>query len=89
VRLKRGVRFSPPVSREVTSTDAKYAIERGFFGSANDGYAGVYFGSLRGAKGSLSRETGFPGITTPDDHAIVFRPHAPTRVEPLRRRRPR
>src|SRR5262245_34768064 len=28
VTLKRGVRFSPPVSRLVTSADVKYAIER-------------------------------------------------------------
>ena len=41
VKLKAGVKFSPPVSREVTSKDLKYAIERGFFGTVNNGYAGA------------------------------------------------
>jgi peptide/nickel transport system substrate-binding protein len=72
VTLKRGVRFSPPVSRDVTSADVKYAVERGFFGSVNNGYAGAYFGSLRGAKVGAEPGTGLPGITTPDDHTIVF-----------------
>src|SRR4029453_1375640 len=30
VHIRSGVRFSPPVNREVTSADVKYAIERGF-----------------------------------------------------------
>ena len=72
VRLKRGVRFSPPVGREVTSADVKYAIERGFFGSVNNGYAGAYFGRLRGAKLGADPGTRIPGITTPDEHTIVF-----------------
>src|SRR4029079_1771416 len=50
VVLSVDVRFAPPVDREVTSADVKYAIERGFFGTVNNGYAGVYFGRLRGAK---------------------------------------
>ena len=29
VKLKHGIRFSPPVNREVTSEDVKYAFERG------------------------------------------------------------
>ena len=31
VKIRSGVKFSPPVNREVTSKDVKYAIERGFF----------------------------------------------------------
>src|ERR1700754_2444698 len=31
VKIRSGVKFSPPVNREVTSRDVKYAIERGFF----------------------------------------------------------
>jgi peptide/nickel transport system substrate-binding protein len=72
VRLKRGVRFSPPVGREVTSADVKYAIERGFFGSVNNGYAGIYFGGLRGARVGADPGRRIPGIVTPDDHTIVF-----------------
>jgi peptide/nickel transport system substrate-binding protein len=72
VKLKRRVRYSPPVSREVTSADVKYAVERGFFASINNGYAGVYFGGLRGAKLGAEPGTRIPGITTPDDHTIAF-----------------
>ncbi len=72
VTLKRGVRFSPPAARDVTSADVKYAIERGFFRSVNNGYAGVYFAALRGAKPGAAPGTAIPGITTPDAHTIVF-----------------
>jgi peptide/nickel transport system substrate-binding protein len=72
VTLRRGVRFSPPVDREVTSADVKYAIERGFFGSVNNGYAGVYFGSLRGARLGADPGRRIAGVMTPDEHTIVF-----------------
>jgi peptide/nickel transport system substrate-binding protein len=72
VALKHGVRFAPPVGREVTSADVKYAIERGFFDSVNDGYADVYFGNVRGAKPAVKPGTRIPGIATPDAHTLVF-----------------
>src|SRR3954447_23789634 len=31
VKIKQGVKYSPPYNKEVTSADVKYAIERGFF----------------------------------------------------------
>ena len=74
---------------EVTSADVKYAIERGFFGSVNNGYAGVYFGGLRGAGAGADPGTRIPGIMTPDDHTIVFALERPDGVGPLRRRHPR
>jgi peptide/nickel transport system substrate-binding protein len=72
VTLKQGVEFSPPVNREVTSADVKYAIERGFFSSVANGYAGAYFGSLRGAEVGADPGTKIPGIETPDDYTIEF-----------------
>ena len=39
VHIRRGVHFSPPVNREVTSADVAYAIERG----ANPNVATPYF----------------------------------------------
>jgi peptide/nickel transport system substrate-binding protein len=73
VKLKQGVKFSPPVNRVVTSKDVKYAIERGFFNSVNNGYAGAYFGDLKGAKVGAKPGTKIPGIETPDDNTIVFK----------------
>src|ERR671935_257498 len=49
VKIKQGIRFSPPVNREVTSADVKYAIERGFSASVANGYAAAYFSAIQGA----------------------------------------
>ena len=73
VKIRDGVRFSPPVNREVTSKDVKYAIERGFFNTVNNGYAGAYFGDLVGAAPGLKPGTDIKGIRTPDDQTIVFK----------------
>lgn len=71
VKLRPGVRFSPPVKREVTAGDVKYAIERGFNPHVANPYAGTYYGSLVGAR----HANGGPirGIATPDDHTVVLR----------------
>jgi peptide/nickel transport system substrate-binding protein len=72
VKIKDGVKFSPPVDREVTSADVKYAIERGFFNNINNGYAGTYFGDIKGAKVGVKPGTKISGITTPDDLTVEF-----------------
>jgi peptide/nickel transport system substrate-binding protein len=75
VKVRGGVRFSPPVDREVTSKDVKYAIERGFNPNVANGYASSYFGSIVGA----DKAKGGPiaGIETPDDRTIVFKLSSP------------
>jgi peptide/nickel transport system substrate-binding protein len=72
VKIRSGIKFSPPVDREVTSADVKYAIERGFFNTVNNGYAGAYFGELEGAKVGAKPGAEISGIETPDDQTIVF-----------------
>ena len=76
VRIRRGVRFAPPVNREVTAGDVKYAIERGFNPSVANAYASTYYGDVVGA----DRADGGPiaGIETPDEHTLVFRLTRPT-----------
>ncbi|HEU4701037.1 MAG TPA: ABC transporter substrate-binding protein, partial [Conexibacter sp.] len=76
VRLRRGVRFAPPVNREVTARDVKYGIERGFNPNVANAYASTYYGDVVGA----DRATGGPiaGIETPDDFTLVFRLTRPT-----------
>jgi peptide/nickel transport system substrate-binding protein len=76
VKLRSGVRFSPPVSREVTSKDVAYAIERGFNPHVANPYAPGYYGDVAGA----DKATGGPiaGIQTPDAHTIVFKLTQPT-----------
>jgi peptide/nickel transport system substrate-binding protein len=73
VRLRRGVMFSEPVNREVTSDDVKYAIERAFSRNVQNGYATTYFGDLRGAPEEPGPLREISGIETPDDQTLVFR----------------
>jgi peptide/nickel transport system substrate-binding protein len=75
VRLRAGVRYAPPVNREVTSRDIKYAIERGFSGRVRSAYAAAYFGSIAGApnKPDASGVPDISGIRTPDAQTLVFR----------------
>jgi peptide/nickel transport system substrate-binding protein len=71
VKLKRGIHFSPPVNREVTSEDVAYAIERGKNPNVANPYIESYFKAIDG----MSTATGGPvrGIETPNRRTIVFR----------------
>jgi peptide/nickel transport system substrate-binding protein len=72
VKLRSGVKFSPPVNREVVAADVKYAIERGFFNTVNNGYAQVYFGNIVGAKTGVDPGTKIDGLDATDDHTLVI-----------------
>ena len=48
VHIKKGVKYAPPVNREVKTADIKYAIERAFSKQVPSGYAGAYFSSIVG-----------------------------------------
>jgi len=81
VRIRDGVRFSPPVNRDVTSADVKYAIERGFATSVANGYAGAYFGDIVGAPASGTRTvSNIRGIETPNKYTLVFKLERPNGV---------
>jgi len=81
VKLRHGVKFSPPVNREVTSADVKYAIERGFDAAVANGYAGAYFGVIDGAPTkSTNTVPSISGIQTPDKYTIVFKLSKPSGV---------
>jgi peptide/nickel transport system substrate-binding protein len=70
VHLREGIHFSPPVSREVTSADVAYAIQRGANPNVANPYFKLYFKMIEGAP---TAEGGpLKGITTPDKHTIVF-----------------
>ena len=75
VHIRSGVHYGPPVNREVTSADVKYAIERGFAGNVGNGYATIYFNVIKGAPKALAStpaSVSIPGIETPDKTTIVF-----------------
>jgi peptide/nickel transport system substrate-binding protein len=72
VKIKPGVKFSPPVNREVTSKDIKYAFERFFSVNVGGQYA-TYFSSIQGApKEPTKGVKSISGIKTPDDQTIEF-----------------
>jgi peptide/nickel transport system substrate-binding protein len=75
VHIRKGIKYAPPVNREVTSKDVKYAIERGFSAHVPSAYAQLYFGSIQGApkKPDPKGVPNISGIQTPDDQTLVFR----------------
>jgi len=74
VKIRSGVKFSPPVNREVTSKDVKYALESGFTKTVNGPYVGAYMGDLHGLKAFQDgKADNISGIETPDDQTIVFK----------------
>jgi peptide/nickel transport system substrate-binding protein len=78
IRIRAGVRFSPPVGRAVTAKDVKYALERTFFKTVNNGYAGTYFGDIDGARVGAEPGTRIRGIETPDARTVVLHLTRPT-----------
>jgi peptide/nickel transport system substrate-binding protein len=91
--IKDGVRYSPPVNREIRAADFKYAIERGLLPGVANPYIGSYFGDVVGyaqAEAAVERNStvapDISGITTPDDRTLVIklaRPTAPVIVGAL------
>jgi peptide/nickel transport system substrate-binding protein len=79
VRIRPGVKFGPPVNREVEAKDVKYAIERAFSASVLNQYVGTYFGDLAGApEAGAGPVKEISGIETPDKRTIVFNFTRPT-----------
>jgi peptide/nickel transport system substrate-binding protein len=74
IKIRSGVKFSPPVNREVTTKDVKYAIERAFTKTVNGPYVGAYMSDIDGVKAFQDGKANeITGITTPDDQTIVFK----------------
>jgi peptide/nickel transport system substrate-binding protein len=74
VKLKKGIKFAPPVSREVKAADFKYALERCFLPQVGNGYSNLYFSDIVGSnefKDGKAKEVS--GITTPDDYTLVLK----------------
>lgn len=80
VKIRPGVKFGPPVDRDVTSKDVKYAVERFFSINVGGQYPG-YFSPIVGAPAEPTKGVKpISGITTPDDQTIVFKLKDPVGV---------
>src|SRR3954471_16614706 len=74
VKLRKGVKFSPPVNREATSADVKYAMERDFLPQVGNGYASTYWSDIVGVDAyTKGKAKTISGITTPDKHTLVVK----------------
>jgi peptide/nickel transport system substrate-binding protein len=76
VKIKKGIKYAPPVNREVTTKDIKYAIERAFTSNVPSGYASSYFSEIEGAPSApvkYAKLKPFSGLTTPDDQTLVIK----------------
>lgn len=62
VTIKPGIKYAPPVNREVTADDIKYAIERAFTSNVPSGYATSYFAEIEGAPETPGKYKEIPGL---------------------------
>ena len=58
VKIRTGVKFSPPVNREVTSADVAYGLERGFTHAGGGPLRGRLHGRPQGPEGVPGRRRG-------------------------------
>lgn len=73
VKIRRGVRFGPPVDREITAADVKYAIERAFSANVGGQYT-TYFSSIAGAPTKPTKGVKpISGLEVPDPNTLVFK----------------
>jgi peptide/nickel transport system substrate-binding protein len=77
-KLKSGIKFGPPVSREITSKDVLAALER-IGRVANGAQYAIYYQAIQGFDAySKGKAKTISGIKTPDDKTIVVNLVRPT-----------
>jgi peptide/nickel transport system substrate-binding protein len=77
-KLKSGIKFGPPVNRDVTSHDIEYAFERINTKPLVAQYGFYYDGVIKGMTGNAAKPAPISGIETPDDSTIIFHLEKPT-----------
>ncbi|MGZ8652317.1 MAG: ABC transporter substrate-binding protein [Actinomycetota bacterium] len=83
-KLKQGIKFGPPVNREITSADIRYAVER-MARPKNGAQYGFYYTVIQGWDAySKGKGKSISGIKTPNSKTIVFNLTAPTGDFPFR-----
>lgn len=82
--LRPGVKFAPPVNREVTAKDVVYALERLGTPSLAAQY-GFYYSDIVGMEAfTAGKASSISGIRTPDPHTIVITTSRPVPDFPYR-----
>ncbi|MGH3018002.1 MAG: ABC transporter substrate-binding protein [Gaiellaceae bacterium] len=77
-RLKNGIKWGPPVNRDITSTDVRYAVER-VARPKNGQQYGFYYAVIKGYDAySAGKAKSISGIKTPNAKTVIFDLTAPT-----------
>ena len=78
-KLKQGIKFGPPLNREITSKDIEFAFERIATKSLQAAYGFYYDDTIEGlADFKKGKAKTISGIQTPDDKTITFKLTKPT-----------
>jgi peptide/nickel transport system substrate-binding protein len=78
-KLKTGIKWAPPLTRDVTSKDVAYAFQRINAAPLVAQYGFWYYGTIKGMDGKAkSADEKVSGIETPDDQTIIFNLEKPT-----------
>ena len=78
VGIRKGVRFAPPVNREVKADDVEYALERAFTEGVANGYVTTYLADVTGRPEELGDYEDIPGIEAVDDYTLQIDLDKPT-----------
>jgi peptide/nickel transport system substrate-binding protein len=76
--LKSGIKFGPPLNRDITSSDVAYAFERLDSKPLVAQYGFYFNGVVQGMTGAAPKPAPISGIDTPDASTIVFHLTRPT-----------
>ena len=71
-KLKDGLKFGPPLDRDITSKDIAYAFQRMASKPLGAQYGFYYEGTIQGFETHAGPPKPIPSIHTPDDKTIVF-----------------
>jgi peptide/nickel transport system substrate-binding protein len=72
-KLKPGIKWAPPLNRDVTSKDVAYAFQRINAAPLVAQYGFWYYGVIKGMDGKAkTADEPVSGIETPDDQTIIF-----------------
>ncbi len=76
--IKNGVRFGPPLNRQITSSDVRYAVER-LARPKNGAQYGFYYTVIKGFDAYADgKAKSISGIKTPNARTVIFDLTAPT-----------
>ena len=78
VTIKKGLKFAPPVDREITADDVEYALERAFSEGVSNGYVSTYLADVKGRPKELGPVEDIPGIKAIDRYTLQIDLDRPT-----------